>query len=256
MPVPSHRSRNRSELRATLWRRLAGVALVVVAATGLTGCFTADVRLTVTADDTVSGEAVVAVDRAVVERSGSVTDVVADLVRDVLPTDPPSGSVTISPYEDPDRVGVTVALADVGLEAFSGATDGAAPVLQITRDDDHYLVSGRVDLTWQSLKVEDDPKAQQLLAEATVSLQLTFPGPVVTTNGSIDDADRNRVAWDLPMGETSDLQAVAETAPSPNSMLFAAATGVLLLAGVGTAIALLLRRRRGHGRHAHRPSDG
>ena len=243
-------------LSITVRRRIAGVALVVVATTGLTGCFTADVRLTVAADDTVSGEAVVAVDRAVVERSGSVTDVVADLVRDVLPTDPPSGSVKISPYEDPERVGVTVALADVGLEAFSGATDGAAPVLQITRDDDQYLVSGRVDLTWQSLGVEDDPKAQQLLTEATVSLQLTFPGPVVTTNGSVDDADQNRAAWNLPMGETSDLQAAAETAPSANTPLFAVAAGGLLLAVVGTAFVLRLRRHRGHGRHAHRSSDG
>jgi len=251
MPVPRRRAMSGSTLR----RVVSLTVLLVVAVVGLTGCFTADVRLTVASDDTVSGAAVVAVDRAVVARSGSVTHVVTELVHDVLPDDPPSGSVTTSPYEDADRVGVTVVLSDVGLDAFAGTAGGGAPVLQITRDGDHYLVSGRIDLTPRAMGVEDDVRAQRLLVDATVSLQLTFPGPVVTTNGSIDAGDRDRVAWNLPMGEATDLQATAQAAPTAHTWPLAAAAVVVVLVVSAAAFVLRLRSRRAGGRHAHRSSD-
>ena len=216
----------------------------------LSGCFTADVDLTVSPEGSVSGQAVVAVDREVVARSGPVDDVVARLVEDVLPTEPPSGTVTTEPYADDERVGVRVVLDDVGLEAFGAVSVGSTPVLQITRDGDRYQVAGEVDLTPATLEVADDPAAQRLLRDATVSLQITFPGPVTTSNGVVDG---RTVRWDLPLGELSMVEASAVAAPKGSSGVWLAG---LALVGCVALVVVVVRRRRRPDRGRHVSSSG
>ncbi len=220
----------------------------------LCGCFTADVDLTVSAEDTVSGAAVVAVDREVVAQSGPVDDVVAGLVEDVLPSEPPSGKVTTEPYADGGRVGVRVVLDEVGLEAFGPGSAGSPPVLQITREGDRYEVAGEVDLRPAALGVADDRVAQRLLRDASVSLQLTFPGLVTASNGTVEGRS---VMWDLPLGEVSIPRASAQATAS-GSFGARLVVGLAMAAGAVLVALLVLARRRSRraaGRHVAAAAD-
>jgi hypothetical protein len=220
----------------------------------LCGCFTADVDLTVSAQNTVSGQAVVAVDRAVVARSGPVDDVVAGLVEDVLPGEPPSGTVTTEPYADDERVGVRVVLDEVGLVAFGPGATGSTTVLQITREADRYQVAGEVDLRPAALGVADDPAGQRLLRDASVSLRLTFPGLVTASNGTVEGRS---VRWDLPLGEVSMPRASAEATPT-GSFGARVVVGLAMVAGAVMVVLLVSARRRSRraeGRHAAAAAD-
>ncbi|MFZ0324091.1 MAG: hypothetical protein WAN48_08180 [Actinomycetes bacterium] len=257
----------------------AGMVLLVVLATVLSGCFTAAVDLTINSDDTVSGQAVIAVDKSVVRRSGPVDNVVADLVDRLVPSDPPSGSVTTQPYREGDRVGVRVELVDVGLDAFGGGAGSKPPLLQITRSGQRYLVTGQVDLTPASLGVAQDAKARRLLTQAEVSLRIRFPGPVTSTNGQVSASDDQTVVWRFTMGAKTDIVAAAQANQSVQSVqsvwtMLTMLTRLLrsrwVLAGVAVtalavvgSLALLVwwavrsRRRTGrtHGRHVAQQHD-
>jgi hypothetical protein len=257
---PPRQPRKRGARRG--WRRVGVGSGLVLLCSVLSGCFTADVRLTVSSDDTVSGTAVVAVDRAAAVAAGGVPALVRQLEQRAVPSDVPApGRVETNPYRDARRVGVRITLTDVGLDAFGGSPEPGRPSLAIVRSGDEFVVSGSIDLTRTGLQVGGDLNTLRALSAADVSVRLTFPGEVLQSNG---DVAGRTVAWTARPGEVTTLIARASavggspgaaTGTSGRGWTWAvvAGVGVIVLSLVGLLAHRMMRAsRRGSGASRHR----
>ena len=90
-----------------IWRLLGCAAIALL----LAGCFKVNMDLEVSADDMVSGTAVIAVDESLLELSGQSVD---DLFAEMDLSDLPEGS-TAEPYEEDGFVGQRITIEAVPL---------------------------------------------------------------------------------------------------------------------------------------------
>ena len=211
---------------------LAAIALL------LASCFKVDMTLDVSQDNTVSGSAVIAVDKKLVALSGQNVD---DLFKNADSTNLPPGA-SVAPYDDGDFVGQEITFDSVPLERFSGANDpltGAGEELSITREGDEFHVSGNLDMSGQEF-TGNDQIPQSVLESFEFGISITFPGEVKSATGAIDG---NTVTWEPKFGENNRIEAVASAIPSGGSPLvwILIAAGVLIVLLVAF---LLIRARR------------
>jgi hypothetical protein len=203
----------------------------------LAGCVKVDMDLEISPDNTVSGQAILAVDQSVVELSGQSAD---ELFRDLDLSDLPEGA-TVEPYEGDGFVGQQVNFDDVALSEFTGGeTLGASgEELSITRVGDEFHVAGRLDMSGTEFSGGQVP--QQLLDTMEFRIAITFPGPVESSTGSVDG---NTVTWEPRIGQNTEIRAVASAIPSGGSpwlLIALVAAAALILAAV---LFLLVGRKR------------
>jgi hypothetical protein len=203
----------------------------------LAGCVKVDMDLEISPDNTVSGQAILAVDQSVVELSGQSAD---ELFQDLDLSDLPEGA-TVEPYEGDGFVGQQVNFDDVALSEFTGGeTLGASgEELSITRVGDEFHVAGRLDMSGTEFSGGQVP--QQLLDTMEFKIAITFPGPVESSTGSVDG---NTVTWEPRIGQNTEIRAVASAIPSGGSpwlLIALAAAAALVLAAV---LFLLVGRKR------------
>lgn len=196
----------------------------------LAGCFKVNMDLDVTADNTVSGTAVVAVDESLLELSGQNVD---QLFADMDLSDLPPGS-TADPYEEDGFVGRQITFEDVPLDAFTGngtlSGTASGEELNIVRVGDEFRVTGGFDMSGQEFTGTEIP--QQLLENFEFRISITFPGPVSSASGDIDG---NTVTWEPRVGQNTEIQAVASAIPSSSSpllMIVLIAAGALALGAI------------------------
>ncbi|WP_041783110.1 LppM family (lipo)protein [Mycolicibacterium chubuense] len=198
--------------RRTRRRLLAlGVLLLVLAPT-LIGCVRVRASLTVSPDDRVSGQIVAAA------KPRDPSDKGPQLLNNL----PFAQKVAISDYNRDDYVGSQAVFSDLTfseLPQLAGMNRDAAGVdLSLRRAGDLVILEGRVDLTSLS-----DPQAD-------VSLSVSFPGDVTTTNG--DRVSSDVVEWKLRPGVVSTMNAQARyTDPSARSF-----TGAAIWLGVASLV--------------------
>ncbi|HEX4941844.1 MAG TPA: hypothetical protein VFW51_04860 [Actinomycetota bacterium] len=209
-----------------LWRVLGGAALAVL----LAGCFKVNMDLDVTADNTVSGTAVVAVEESLLELSGQNVD---QLFADMDLSDLPPGSNT-EPYEEDGFVGRQITFEEVPLSEFTGngtlSGTASGEELNIVRDGDEFHVTGGFDMSGQEFTGTEIP--QQFLENFEFRISITFPGPVSSASGDIDG---NTVTWEPRVGQNTEIQAVASAIPSSSSpllMIVLIAAGALVLGAI------------------------
>ena len=204
----------------------------------LASCFKVNMTLDVAQDNTVSGSAIIAVDKQLVALSGQNVD---DLFKNADTSNLPPGA-SVQPYDDGDFVGQEITFDSVPLDRFSGASDpltGAGEQLSITREGSEFHVSGNLDMSGQEFTGNDQiPK--QVLDSFEFVISITFPGEVKSATGEIDG---NTVTWKPKFGENNRLEAVASATPSGGSPL----VWILIAAGVIVVLLvafLLIRARR------------
>jgi hypothetical protein len=202
----------------------------------LAGCVKVDMDLEVSPDNTVSGQAILAVDQSLVELSGQSAD---QLFQDLDLSDLPEGA-TVEPYEGDGFVGQQVNFDDVALSEFTGGeTLGASgEELSITRVGDEFHVAGRLDMSGAEFSGGQVP--QQLLDTFEIRIAITFPGPVESSTGSVDG---NTVTWEPRIGQNTEIRAVASAIPSGGSpwlLIALVAIGALIL---GAVLFFLVGRR-------------
>jgi hypothetical protein len=216
------------------WRVLATVALALL----LAGCFKVNMDLDVTADNTVSGTAVVAVEESVLELTGQGVD---QLFAEMDLSDLPPGSET-EPYDEDGFVGRQITFEEVPLSEFtgngtlSGTTSGED--LNIVREGDEFHVTGGFDMSGQEFTGAEIP--QQVLDNFEFRISITFPGAVSSASGDIDG---NTVTWEPRVGQNTEIRAVASAIPSSSSpllMIALIAAGALVL---GAIVYLLTHRK-------------
>jgi hypothetical protein len=208
------------------WRVLGSAALAVL----LAGCFKVNMDLDVTADNTVSGTAVVAVEESLLELSGQNVD---QLFADMDLSDLPPGSES-EPYEEDGFVGRQITFEEVPLSEFTGngtlSGTASGEELNIVREGDEFHVTGGFDMSGQEFTGTEIP--QQFLENFEFRISITFPGPVSSASGDIDG---NTVTWEPRVGQNTEIQAVASAIPSSSSpllMIVLIAAGALVLGAI------------------------
>lgn len=192
-----------------------------------TGCLRVKASLTISPDDTVSGEIVAAAKPRNDKDAGPQLD----------PNIPFSQKVAISKYDRDGYVGSQAVFSDLTfaeLPQLANMNPDAQGVnLTLRRAGDLVILEGRADLT--SLT---DP-------DADVELSVAFPGAVTSTNGERVDPDI--VAWKLKPGVVSTMTAQARyTDPSTRSFRGAAlwlGLASLAVAGIVAGLAWYSRDR-------------
>jgi len=189
------------------------------------GCVRVRASITVSPDDRVSGQIVA----AAIPRDDD------DKGPQLLNSLPFSNKVAVSRYERGDYVGSQAVFSDLTFAELPQLAnmnrDAAGVDISLRRAGDLVILEGRVDLTSLS-----DP-------EADVSLSVSFPGQVTSTNG--DQISTEVVEWKLKPGVVTTMNAQARyTDPSARSFTAAAiwlGIGSMLVAGVIGAVAWMSR---------------
>jgi hypothetical protein len=189
------------------------------------GCVRVNVSMTVSPDDKVSGQILAAAK----PRNGE------DKGPQLLNNLTFSNKVTVSSYSRDDYVGSQAVFSDLTFAELPQLAnmnrDSAGVDISLRRAGDLVILEGRVDMT--SLA---DP-------DADVSLSVSFPGEVTSTNGSQVSSDV--VEWKLKPGVVSSMNAQARyTDPSARSFTGASiwlGLGALLVAGVIGGVAWMTR---------------
>ncbi|MEW5813713.1 MAG: DUF3153 domain-containing protein [Actinomycetota bacterium] len=201
------RNRHRTSRRV-----IALVLLLVVLAPSLIGCVRVRTSLTVSPDDRVSGQIVAAA------KPRDENDRGPQLLNNL----PFAQKVAVSDYDRDDYVGSQAVFSDLTfaeLPQLAGMNRDAAGVdISLRRAGDLVILEGRADLTSLS-----DP-------EADVSLSVSFPGEVTSTNG--DRVSSEVVEWKLRPGVVSTMNAQARyTDPSARSF-----TGAAIWLGIASFV--------------------
>lgn len=163
-------------------------------------CFRAEVDLTVSADNTVSGTALLAYERAgLQELDRDAQDVQDELLSD-LEFDTQAG-MTCEAWDDDEYIGARCALERVTFDDLS-LTDTFQQEIVIVREGDKIRLFAVINLG-------DVPVGNPELIDAfDVQIRVTFPGRVFSQkNGQVVG---QTVTWSLPPGEQTEIGAVAE----------------------------------------------
>ncbi|CAN5632032.1 lipoprotein LppM [soil metagenome] len=209
-------------------RRLLTLAVLLLVITPMAvGCVRIRASLTVSPDDQVSGQIIAAAK----PRDGQ--DKGPQLSSDV----PFAQKVAVSDYSQDGYVGSEAVFSNLTfgeLPQLANMNREAAGVdLSLRRAGDLVILEGRVDLT----SLSD--------SEAEVSLTVSFPGEITSTNG--DRIDTDVVQWTLKPGVVNTMSAQARvTDPSTRSFTGGAMVlgiSALLVAGVIGSVAWMARDR-------------
>ncbi len=219
--------------RTTTLRVAALGALAVL----LSACMKLDMDLQVSADDTVSGRLIFAIDKELLELTGqSAGDVLG--AEAPLPTD--LEGVSAEAYEDDEFAGQQFSFDSVPLAQFNSSDDPDS--LKIVREGDEFRVSGVLDLS-SATGVTGVPGFGDAFQNADLRIRIAFPGEVTDANG---DVDGNTVSWTPTIGERLELRATAsaiEGAGGGTNL-----TPILIIAGVvlvlAIAVGIVMSRRR------------
>lgn len=211
--------------RGSRTRLLAIVMLSLVVLPTAVGCVRVRASLTVSPDDRVSGQIVAAA------KARNADDKGPQLLNNL----PFSNKVAVSEYDRDDYVGSRAVFSDLTFAELPQLAnmnrDAAGVDISLRRAGDLVILEGRADLTSLS-----DP-------EADVSLSVSFPGEVTSTNG--EQVATDIVEWKLRPGVVSTMNAQARyTDPSARSFTGAAiwlALGSLVVAGIIGALAYVNR---------------
>jgi hypothetical protein len=203
--------------RVSRRRRLQALVLLLMMLPLAVGCVRVHTSLTVSPDDRVSGQIIAA------SKATGADDQGPQLTNNL----PFASKVAVSEYRKDDYVGSEAVFSDVTfseLPQLANMNREAAGVdLSLRRAGDLVIMEGRVDLTTLS-----DP-------DADVSLSVSFPGDVTSTNGTRVGSDV--VEWKLKPGVVSTMKAQARyTDPSARSFTNAA----IWIAFISLAVAGIL----------------
>ena len=191
------------------------------------GCVRVRASITVSPNDRVSGEIIAAA------KARNADDKGPQLLNNL----PFADKVAISDYNKDDYVGSQAVFSDLTFSELPQLAnmnrDAAGVDISLRRAGDLVILEGRADLT--PLK---DP-------DADVSLSVSFPGEVTSTNG--DQVSSEVVEWKLRPGVVTNMSAQARyTDPSARSFTGAAiwlAVASFLVAGIIGGLAYLSRDR-------------
>ena len=195
-------------------RRVEGAAVLAVLTLALSGCVRLGVEVDLKPDDAAASSMVLAVEDRYLDQTGqSPDDVINTLTQGQ--DDPAEDALRTEEFTQDGYTGTRYVYPDVGIGEV-GARAGWP--IEVVRKGDDYLVSGVLDLTEQGLGGRGGASMDNL----SVTVDITFPGKVKTSNGTVDG---NTVRWEPPVGETVEISARGSAIGPAEKKDAAAATG-------------------------------
>ena len=200
--------------------------LAVIALLALAGCVRVSGDVSISEENTLSGEVTVAIDREWLISQGEDPDgLIADIQADLA--NAPEEGVTGQAYDDGDFVGITLTLTQTPLGRVASSTDG---LLEITHDGGEYVLTG----DFSSLTESSSENA----APWQIDLAVTFPNGVTEHDGELSGST---VTWHLADG--SEAMNARGPAPGGGVGVIWIIVIVVVVAALATLIWWLLRRR-------------
>jgi hypothetical protein len=194
-------------------RRVEGAAVLAVLTLALSGCVRLGVEVELKPENAATSSVVLAVEDRYIDQTGqSPDDVINTLTQGQ--EDPAQDAVRTESFVQDGYTGTRYVYPDVGIGKV-GARVGWP--IEVVRKGDEYLVSGVLDLTEEGLGGRGGASIDNL----SVTVDITFPGKVEASNGTIDG---NTVRWEPTVGETFEISARG-AAIGPTDEDTAAATG-------------------------------
>ncbi|GAA0592519.1 hypothetical protein HPO96_05690 [Kribbella sandramycini] len=240
-------------------KRLVAVLTAVLAVVALSGCFRYRVDGKIGANGLVSGSIVIGYPSDSVTKDpglGVYTDLKKFMTKNAAAVS--RGTASVQPMDEGAFRGFRITFAEVALTDFiqlmrheavgPGETGGVD--YRLTRQGDEFVFDAKA-----LAKADQPPLPPEIFERAELAVSLTFPGPVVASNGSVSGST---VTWRPTGGELPHLTAtgkLAQPADGPvagdsgsggNDVLvavLAGGAGVLILAGAGSWLALRRRAR-------------
>lgn len=222
MPVLSPPAPHLAEQRPTASRRRTRLVLaaMLLAVLTLSGCYKADVKVTVNRNDTMSGDIFIGVGPTA--GSEALDNLDPGTIMTIVP-----GAVVTDHKDNSGYRGRNIKFTNVPLDSLSNPAlkELVGVEIKVTRSGEQFILDGSFDgtLTQSSGAGQD---ATQIHAT------FTFPGPVGETNGTIGE-DNRTVTWAPAGGEKIEMTAVAAAVPA-NLML------TYVAYGAGSLVALIL----------------
>lgn len=221
-------------------RRIVSRILAIgVLALALAGCVRFQADLTLNPENTVTGSVVVAVllsDETDEAREGTLAtaDQIATGLLGGLSTQP---GVTTVEYEDDGYLGRSIQFEGVPLTAFSGTEPGA---LSFIREADVYTFTGTLDFSGETAPQEGAEGAED---DGNLTVQVTFPGPVLEHNGTLEGTT---VSWSTAVDQPLQMSARGSATPPgpPIGLIIGAIAALLLVVAIVAGILVLRSRRR------------
>jgi hypothetical protein len=218
--VPARRTRDRTRTRL-----ITVALLIMVVLPTVVGCVRIRASITVSPDDRVSGQIIAAA------KPRNADDKGPQLLNNLTF----ANKVAVSDYSRDDYVGSQAVFSDLTFAELPQLAnmnrDAAGVDISLRRAGDLVILEGRADLTSLS-----DP-------DADVSLSVSFPGEVTSTNG--DQVSAEIVEWKMRPGVVTTMTAQARyTDPSARSFTGAAiwlAVASFLVAGIIGGLAYMNR---------------
>lgn len=222
----------------TRWRF---ALLAALAAFALSGClrFTADVTLA--EDNTASGAFVVAVKKGTGEQFGMTDRALSEEIWSDYPVATAIADADLTDYRHDGYVGIKVTFSGEPLASFAPTPDAWG----IARVGDEFLVSGPSNATTSEAEatITDSAFTGDLsqLDDAELTVTVTFPGKVTSTNGTTTG---KTVSWNLQDGpEFLEARGAAISSNDPAVGMAYVVCAVLALGAAAYALAGRMARR-------------
>lgn len=191
---------------------------------GLSGCVRADAELVVDGrSDTVTGTITITAPLAEDSDAGREAAAATALAIEnrVLPGIREVTGVTATAIAADGGYGTQLALNRVDIDDLYLGEAGPTSVPLIQRESNEYVVTGTIDAATQPDAPQPAAAGERRpgAAESSITIALTFPGPVtdVTAPDDVATIDGNTVTWSAPWDTTIvlDAQAAATSASFP-----------------------------------------
>ena len=210
------------------------LAMVAALALLLTGCLKLDMNLEIQTDDTVTGSVIFAVNKDVLDLTGGSAE---DLLGSDTPFPSDAAGVTTEDYDDGEFVGKQFNFDGLPIAEFSDPADPES--LSITRDGDTFVVSGVLDLSQGATGASGasgatgGTGAAAFFESAEIRIAITFPGEVISSNGT---ESGNTVTWTPKFGDRLEISATGSAIASGGS----SSTLLYVLIGVGVVVVIAI----------------
>lgn len=216
--------------------RIVGALVATAALLLLSGCVRFQAHITVTPENTLNGDIVVAT--IVGDGDGAKDDAkdrAADIEEKILPNLSGAEGVTRSDYDSDGYAGSKFSLSNTPMEAINSDSENGS--LTLSRDGDTFVFDGA--LKFSPDNGEAPPEDAD---ESNIVVAISFPGTVTEHNGELDGT---RVTWSTSYEGSLDMHAVASAEPVGSPAWVWVLTGVGALAIIAViVIAVVASKRR------------
>lgn len=155
-----------------------------------------DADLTLSADDTFSGQIVVGYSDEVMDELGTTPDEMVEAFGDETAL---SARFPTEPYSRDGYTGYRHFVEDMPIEDLADIAE-----VDVERTGDEFVVTG--ELAHQGLEdLGSDPDGAEMFSDLYYRMAITFPGPVGQTNGTVEGTT---VTWESTAGEVQEMTAI------------------------------------------------